>query len=57
MHLYFLSFYANDMVHFLLMLDKYLFKSWGRVTYICISNLTIIGSDNGLSPGQHQTII
>ena len=23
---------------------------WGRVTYICISRLTIIGSDNGLSP-------
>ena len=24
---------------------------WGRVTHICISKLTIIGSDNGLSPG------
>ena len=23
----------------------------GRVTHICVSNLTIIGSDNGLSPG------
>ena len=23
---------------------------WGRVTHICVSNLTIIGSDNGLSP-------
>ena len=30
---------------------------WGRVTHICVGNLTIIGSDNGLSPGQHQAII
>ena len=29
---------------------------WGRVKHICISNLTIIGSDNGLSPGRHQAI-
>ena len=25
--------------------------------YICVSNLTIIGSDNGLSPGRRQAII
>ena len=25
--------------------------------HICISKLTIIGSDNGLSPRRHQTII
>ena len=30
---------------------------WGRVTYICVGNLTIIGSDNGLSPGRRQAII
>ena len=30
---------------------------WGQVTHICISKLTIIGSDNGLSPGWHQAII
>ena len=30
---------------------------WGRVTHICVSNLTIIGSDNGLSPGRCQAII
>ena len=30
---------------------------WGRVTHICVSKLTIIGSDNGLSPGQRQAII
>ena len=29
---------ANELTH------------WGRVTYICIIKLTIIGSDNGLSP-------
>ena len=30
---------------------------WGRVTHICVSKLTIIGFDNGLSPGRHQAII
>ena len=30
---------------------------WGRVTHIGISKFSIIGSDNGLSPGQHQAII
>ena len=29
----------------------------GRVRHICDSKLTIIGSDNGLSPGRHQAII
>ena len=30
---------------------------WGRVTHICVSQLTIIGWDNGLSRGRHQAII
>ena len=30
---------------------------WGRVTHKCVNKLTIIGSDNGLSPGQRQAII
>ena len=30
---------------------------WGWVTHICVSRLTIIGSDNGLSPSRHQIII
>ena len=30
---------------------------WGPVTHICISKLSIIGSDNGLSPGRCQAII
>ena len=29
---------------------------WGWVTHICVSNLAIIGSDNGLSPGRRQAI-
>ena len=27
------------------------------MTHICVSNLTTIGSDNGLSPGRRQAII
>ena len=30
---------------------------WGRMTHICVSKLTIIGSDNGLSPDRRQAII
>ena len=30
---------------------------WGRVTHICVSNLNIIDSDNGLSPDRRQAII
>ena len=30
---------------------------WGRETHICVGNLTIIGSDNGLSPQRRQAII
>ena len=30
---------------------------WGPVTHICVGKLTIIGSDNGLSPGRRQAII
>ena len=29
---------------------------WSRVTHICVGKLTIISSDNGLSPGRHQAI-
>ena len=29
----------------------------GQVKHICVSKLTTIGSDNGLSPGRHQAII
>ena len=30
---------------------------WGRVTHICVNELTVIVSDNGLSPGRRQAII
>ena len=30
---------------------------WGRATHICVGKLTIIGSDNGLSPGRRQATI
>ena len=30
---------------------------WGRVTHICVNKLTIIGSNNGLSPGRRQALI
>ena len=30
---------------------------WGRMPHICVSKLTIIGSDNDLSPGRCQVII
>ena len=33
-----------------------LLTHWGRVTHICVGNLTIIGLDNGLSPGRRQAI-
>ena len=36
---------ANELTH------------WGWVTHICVGKLTIIGSDNGLSPDRRQAII
>ena len=30
------------------------FTHWGRVTHKCVSKLTIMGPDNGLSPGRHH---
>ena len=30
---------------------------WGRVMHICVSKVSILGSENGLSPGQRQAII
>ena len=37
--------------------DAHYITLWGRVTHICVGKLTIIGSDNGLSPRRHQAII
>ena len=30
---------------------------WGQATHICVSKLSIIGADNGLSPDRRQAII
>ena len=38
-------------------LKNKLLTHWGRVTHICVSELTIIGLDKGLSPGRRQAII
>ena len=37
--------------------SKSVLTHWGRVTHICVGKLTIIGSDNGLSPERRQAII
>ena len=37
--------------------ERSLLTHWGRVTHICVNDLTIIGSDNGLSPSRRQAII
>ena len=37
--------------------SQHLLTHWGRVTQIFVSKLTIIDSDNGLSPGRRQAII
>ena len=36
---------------------SYTLTHWGRVTHICVSKHTTIGSDNGLAPGRRQAII
>ena len=38
------------------MVKVWLLTHWGRMTRICVGNLTIIGSDNGLSPGRRHAI-
>ena len=41
----------------LILLVPNVFKTLVRVAHIHVSKLTIIGSDNGLSPGQREAII
>ena len=36
--------------------DLHVLTHWGWVMHICIGNLTISSSDNGLSPGWHRAI-
>ena len=47
----------NDCLSWPYSVNKYTLTHSGRVTHICVSKLTIIGSDNGLSPDRHQAII
>ena len=51
--------FQNDRTTFLVMQCSlcYMLTHWGRVTHICVVNLTIVGSNNSLSPGRHQAII
>ena len=49
---------CNVVSHWLGAYTKWsLLTHWGRVTHICVGKPTIIGSDNGLSPGRRQAII
>ena len=43
---------SRDFVRF-----RQLLTHWGRMTHICVSKLTSIGSDNGLSSDRRQAII
>ena len=45
------------LVYWITMFCESYLINWGRVTHICIGKLIIIGSDKGLSPAGHQTII
>ena len=59
-HYYYWNIYKSNLCFVLLcVIGKlyYPYPHWGRVTHKCVSTLTIIGSDNGLSPGRRQSII
>ena len=47
--------YLNS--HYTLIEVMVILTHWGRVMHICVDKLTIIGSDNGLSPSRRQAII
>ena len=48
--------FIDSYMHQVMFIEQSL-THWGRETHICINKLTIIGSDNGLSPGRLQAII
>ena len=48
---------TNYRLHPHLPMAKKASRHWGRVTHVCVGKLTMIGSDNGLSPGRRQAII
>ena len=47
----------DNLSHSIRVLDQGELTDCGWVTHTCSSELTIIGSDNGLSPGRRQAII
>ena len=59
------QFIGNYLINIYTLCDKWTWHKspimqlthWGRVTHICVGKLTIIGSDNGLSPERRQAII
>ena len=53
------SFYFKhyDVITSTAVIQSSLLTHWGRATHICVSKLTIIVSDIGLSPGRRQAII
>ena len=53
----FKSIHMLQLLHNSLITVIFWLTHWGRVTHICVGKLTIIGSDNGLSPGRRQAII
>ena len=53
-------FFFHALLHQTCMISVFPYSTWfplNRVTHICVSDLTSIGSDNGLSPGRRQAII
>ena len=52
-----ISLYIEENIVWLTLLILNSLTHWSRVTHICVSKLTTIGSDNGLSPGRRQAII
>ena len=53
----FITIITQRKVYFQRILSNYFLTHWGRVTHICVSKLTIIGSYNDLSPRRRQAII
>ena len=51
------TFFSSEKSVFNICDTGYILTHWGRVTHMCVGNLTIIGSDNGLSPERPQAII
>ena len=47
----------NTIINRLMLVPKCILTHWGRAMHICVNKLTIIASDNGLSPGRRQAII